>query len=42
MLVTPRDDLRPAYLNTQGMRVGKSGEVLQAENSTYGVVSALS
>jgi CRISPR-associated protein Cas1 len=29
MLVTPRDDLRPAYLNTQGMRVGKSGEVLQ-------------
>jgi CRISP-associated protein Cas1 len=28
-LVTPRDDLRPAYLNTQGMRVGKSGEVLQ-------------
>lgn len=29
MLVAPRDDLRPAYLNTQGMRVGKSGEVLQ-------------
>ena len=28
-LITPRDDLRPAYLNTQGMRVGKSGEVLQ-------------
>ena len=29
-LIAPRDDLRPAYLNTQGMRVGKSGEVLQA------------
>lgn len=28
-LVTPRDDLRPLYLNTQGLRVGKSGEVLQ-------------
>ncbi|MFB3776511.1 MAG: CRISPR-associated endonuclease Cas1 [Bryobacteraceae bacterium] len=28
-LVAPRDDLRPLYLNTQGLRVGKSGEVLQ-------------
>src|SRR5947209_788727 len=28
-MVTPRDDLRPLYLNTQGMRVGKSEEVLQ-------------
>ncbi len=28
-LVTPRDDLRPLYLNTQGLRVGRSGEVLQ-------------
>ncbi len=28
-LVTPRDDLRPLYLNVQGLRVGKSGEVLQ-------------
>jgi CRISPR-associated protein Cas1 len=28
-LVTPRTDLRAAYLNTQGLRVGKSGEVLQ-------------
>ncbi len=28
-LITPRDDLRPAYLNTHGLRVGKSGEVLQ-------------
>jgi len=28
-LVTPRDDLRPLYLNTQGVRVGKSEEVLQ-------------
>ena len=28
-LVTPRDDLRPLYLSTQGLRVGKSGDVLQ-------------
>jgi CRISPR-associated protein Cas1 len=28
-LITPRDNLRPLYLNTQGARVGKSGEVLQ-------------
>ncbi|MBB3208215.1 CRISPR-associated protein Cas1 [Rhodopirellula rubra] len=26
---TPRDDQRPLYLNTQGLFVGKSGEVLQ-------------
>ncbi len=25
---TPRDDLRPLYLNTQGVSVGKSGELL--------------
>jgi CRISPR-associated protein Cas1 len=30
-LVTPRSDLRPAYLETQGLRVGKSGEVLQVK-----------
>ena len=30
-LVTPRDELRPAYLNTQGLRVGKSGDVLQVK-----------
>lgn len=30
LLVTPRDDLRPLYLNAQGLRVGKSGAVLQA------------
>ena len=24
-LMTPRGELRPLYLNTQGMRVGKSG-----------------
>ncbi len=30
-LVTPRDDLRPVYLNTQGLRVGKSGGVLQVK-----------
>jgi CRISPR-associated protein Cas1 len=28
-LIAPRDDLRPLYLNTQGLRVGRSGEVLQ-------------
>ena len=28
-MVTPRDDLRPLYINTQGVRVGKSEEVLQ-------------
>jgi len=28
-LMTPRDDLKPLYLNSQGMRMGKSGEVLQ-------------
>jgi len=28
-LMTPRDDLRPVYLNTQGLRIGRSGEVLQ-------------
>lgn len=31
-LITPRDDLRPAYLNTHGLRVGKSGEVLQVRD----------
>ncbi len=30
-LVTPRDDLRPLYLNTQGLRAGKSGEVVQVK-----------
>jgi CRISPR-associated protein Cas1 len=28
-LVTARDERRPLYLNTQGLRVGKSGDVLQ-------------
>lgn len=28
-LVPARDDLRPLYLNTQGLSVGKSGEVLK-------------
>jgi CRISP-associated protein Cas1 len=28
-MVTPRDDLRPLYINTQGVRVGKSEQVLQ-------------
>ncbi|MEW5978007.1 MAG: CRISPR-associated endonuclease Cas1 [Acidobacteriota bacterium] len=31
-LITPRDDLRPAYLTTQGLRVGKSGKVLQVKD----------
>jgi CRISPR-associated protein Cas1 len=31
-LVTPRSDLRPAYIETQGLRVGKSGEVLQVKD----------
>ncbi len=31
-LITPRDDLRPAYLNTPGLRVGKSGAVLQVKD----------
>jgi CRISPR-associated protein Cas1 len=30
-MVTARDDLRPVYLNTQGLRVGKSGGVLQVK-----------
>ena len=32
-LVAPREVLRPLYLNTQGMRVGKSGEVIQVRES---------
>ncbi len=31
LLVTPRDDLKPVYLNTPGLRVGKSGDVLQVK-----------
>jgi len=30
-LVPARDDLRPLYLNTQGLRVGKSGAVLKIQ-----------
>jgi CRISP-associated protein Cas1 len=30
-LVTPRDDLKPVYLETQGLRVGRSGAVLQVK-----------
>ena len=29
LLVAPRSDLRPLYLNTQGLRVGKTGDVLK-------------
>ena len=31
-LVTPRDDLKRLYVNTPGLRVGKSGEVLQVKD----------
>jgi CRISP-associated protein Cas1 len=31
-LVTPRDELRPLYLNSQGARVGKASEVLQVRH----------
>ncbi len=31
-LVSARDDLRPLYLNSQGFRVGKSGEVVQVKD----------
>lgn len=30
-LIPARDDLRPLYLNTQGARVGRSGDVLQVK-----------
>ena len=32
-LVTPRSELRPLYLNSQGVRVGKSGAVLQVKDN---------
>lgn len=31
-LLAARDDLRPLYLNSQGFRVGKSGEVIQVKD----------
>ena len=31
-LVTPRSELRPLYLNSQGFRLGKSGAVLQVKD----------
>jgi CRISPR-associated protein Cas1 len=39
-LMTPRDDLKPLYLNTQGLRVGKSGEVLQIKDKEKTVQEA--
>jgi len=30
-MTTPRNEKKPVYLNTQGLRVGKSGEVLQVK-----------
>lgn len=35
-LVTPRDELRPVYLNTSGLRVGKSGDLLQVKEPAKG------
>ncbi|MDE0110075.1 MAG: CRISPR-associated endonuclease Cas1 [Bryobacterales bacterium] len=32
LLVAPRSDLRPLYLNTQGLRVGKTGNVLRIKD----------
>ncbi len=32
-LITPRSEMRPLYLNTQGVRVGKSGGVLQVKEN---------
>ena len=31
-MMTARDDLKPLYVNTQGLRVGKSGDVLQVKD----------
>ncbi len=31
-MITPRSELRPLYLNSQGVRVGKSGAVLQVRD----------
>jgi CRISP-associated protein Cas1 len=31
-MMTPRSELRPLYLNTQGVRIGKSGTVLQVKD----------
>jgi CRISPR-associated protein Cas1 len=31
-MMTPRSELRPLYLNTQGVRLGKSGAVLQVKD----------
>src|SRR5205807_388328 len=31
-LMTPRSELKPLYLNTQGIRIGKSGTVLQVKD----------
>jgi CRISPR-associated protein Cas1 len=31
-LVTPRDELKPLYVNTPGLRIGKSGGVLQVRD----------
>ncbi|WP_231617260.1 CRISPR-associated endonuclease Cas1 [Novipirellula aureliae] len=33
MPATPRDDQRPLYLNTQGLWVGKTGEILPVKEN---------
>ncbi len=38
-LLAPRDDLKPVYLDTQGLRVGKSGDVLQVKDRGKGAGS---
>ena len=30
-MIVPREDRKPLYLNTQGLKVGKSGDVLQVK-----------
>ena len=31
-MMTPRSELRPLYLNSQGVQLGKSGAVLQVKD----------
>ena len=37
-LMTPRSELRPLYLNSQGVKVGKSGAVLQVKDKDQKVL----
>jgi CRISP-associated protein Cas1 len=40
-LMSARDDLRPLYLDTQGLRVGRSGQVLQVRDRDSRVVQEI-